>query len=717
MPGRTLVGSTVLGNALKCVSASSQYCTRTTASTQANNITVAFWVYMDSLPGTIATLFQNGDRNPHNGYNLYIDSTGLVKFDMTFVTNINAGPVFSVGTWYHVVAVRDAGTTKFYINGTASGTTTASAWNAIGAGDKMTIGAGYSAGYLDYANARFDDVRYYNRAISAAEALSLYNYGLNINSGDISNTSLVMWWKLDETSGTSAADSSGNSKTGTTSGTPTFVTGKVAVTSIPAVQFDSYLYDGVNQYADIPDNAAYSIPTTGALTVSVWLKQYTNQFTLYEGSGYVNVLGKSDFGSPNHVEWQMRLYNLTNTETDMRGNESSFYVFNSTGGTGVSSDFMRETTDVNRWVHYLATMDGTYVRLYKDGVLQEVANYATFPITPADTIAKIYVAHADNNGYYYGEVGPIKIWNRVLKQGEITRQYTVNESNTSGLVGHWLADGANSRLTDQTATANHGTLRNSPTFVSGTINSSRRLAIRRKPVYTKQQVNLNGTTQYATIADASQTGLDVDDKDFLITGWVKFNALSSVQTVFAKVDTGHANAGSAGAIGYDCIFNTTAPGTITFRTRSAASGNQTASYKFPTDGKEHHIALVFRRGSSGRCQLWLDGVRVVNFSSFLADMGNDGVFRFGASSGSAISQFLKGSLFAWHFYTWTAQTMPADYQNIIDDVFKYKSTTYTNGLVSIWKFDGDLNDSYGANHLTGTASPTYSALTGRTLAS
>lgn len=481
-----------------------------------------------------------------------------------------------------------------------------------------------------------------------------------------------------------------------------------------AVSFDSFLYDGVNQYADIPDNAAYSQVTTGSLTVSVWLKQYTNQFTLSEGSGYVNVLGKSDFGSPNHVEWQMRLYNLTNTETDMRGNETSFYAFNSTGGLGVSSDFMRETTDVNRWVHYLATMDGTYVRLYKDGVLQEVSNYIA-TVTPSDTTAKIYVAHADNNGYFYGEVGPIKIWNRALSQSEVIRQYSTNESNTSGLVGHWLADNVNNRLTDQTGTANHGTLRNSPTFVSGAANMVRKTVRSRRTVYTKQSMNLNGSSQYATIADASQTGLDVDDKDFLVTGWVKLNALNAIQTLFAKVDTSHSNAGSSGATGYDCIFNTGSNGVLSFRTRSNVSGNQTASYKYPTDGRPHHVALVFKRGASGKCQIWIDGMRVVNFSSFTADMGNDGVFRMGASSGSGTSQFLNGSLFAWHFYTWPAGTMPVDYQNIIDDVYNLKQTTYTNGLVSIWKFDGDTTDSYGTNNLTGTATPTFSALTDRTV--
>ncbi len=57
-----------------------------------------------------------------------------------------------------------------------------------------------------------DDARMYNRILTATEAADLYNSG---NTPPISNTGLVGWWKLDEASGTSAADSSGNSNTGT----------------------------------------------------------------------------------------------------------------------------------------------------------------------------------------------------------------------------------------------------------------------------------------------------------------------------------------------------------------------------------------------------------------------------------------------------------------------------------------------------------------------
>src|SRR5258708_2543276 len=138
MIGRTVAGQALLGNALKCIAASSQYCSRTTPSVASNNVTAAFWLYINTLPtgGNNADLFCNGDVNPHNGYEVYLNSSGNVVCDMTFVANCNAGTAFATGAWHHVVMVRDSGTTKFYIDGAASGTTTGSTWNTIGAGDK-----------------------------------------------------------------------------------------------------------------------------------------------------------------------------------------------------------------------------------------------------------------------------------------------------------------------------------------------------------------------------------------------------------------------------------------------------------------------------------------------------------------------------------------------------------------------------------------------------
>lgn len=711
MSARTLVGTTAYGNAVS-LNGSSQYLSRAIVSTVTNNITMSAWIKLTAITGSNQHFFQNG-ASDGNGYILMVKSTtGKIRIDLSFVAGLDSTSAITPGVWTHVACVRNAGTWQLYINGVADGGTIGNGPNSPST--NTTIGASKTSGGVagSFFGGLMDDVRFYERALSAAEIAALYNYGIDINNGDVNSSNLKMWYKLDETSG-NAADSSGGGFTLTNTGTATYTTGQVMTVHTPLLSFDSFLYDGVSQYADIPDNAAYSIPTTGALTVSIWAKPYTNQFTKYEGSGYVNFFGKSDFGSPNHVEWQMRLYNLTNTETDMRNNESSFYVFNSTGGTGVSSDFRKETTDVNRWNHYVGIADGTYVYLYKNGVLQEIAQYSG-TITPADTIAKLYVAHADNNGYFYGEIGPIKIWNRVLGFTEIDEQYRLNKNNTNGLVGHWIADSANNRLSDQTATANHGTLRNNPTFVQNACVLARPVIPQRRTLLNaKEAIFASASSQYFSIAHASQIGLDLGTQDFIITGTVKTNALTATQTILAKSDTGHTDPGSAGSTGYDVIFSTNSGGIIQFRARSGGS-NQSISAPWPNDGKRHSFAVVFKRGGSGRCQLWVDGQLQNSFSSFAADLNNDGLFTIGTRSGSSRANYLNGSLHNLHIYAWPAGTMPDDYLQIIDDVHYRKISGYTNGLVSRWSFNNTPNDAVGSNNLTSTNSPTYSDLPTRT---
>lgn len=64
-------------------------------------------------------------------------------------------------------------------------------------------------------NATFDEVRSYNRALTAAEVALLYG---GKDPADLVGSALVLRWAMDEGSGTSIADRSGNGNTGTISG-------------------------------------------------------------------------------------------------------------------------------------------------------------------------------------------------------------------------------------------------------------------------------------------------------------------------------------------------------------------------------------------------------------------------------------------------------------------------------------------------------------------
>jgi hypothetical protein len=192
----------------------------------AGSWTVSSWVNPSAIPtsGNAGTLISKVGAGSRVNYWLGIDNASwlsgigwlLVFQDSTgtwtggkYVTPINTG------TWYHVVGVYDSTTTTkyLYLNGTLVVTQNVGVNTPTGgSGAPLTIG-GTTYGSGNYLASIIDDVRVYNRALSATNIKTLYT-STGGTSGDI-NTGLTGYWKFDEASGTSAADSSGNTNTGT----------------------------------------------------------------------------------------------------------------------------------------------------------------------------------------------------------------------------------------------------------------------------------------------------------------------------------------------------------------------------------------------------------------------------------------------------------------------------------------------------------------------
>src|ERR1051325_3052571 len=74
-------------------------------------------------------------------------------------------------------------------------------------------------------------------------------------------TNLAAWYKLDEQSGTNAADSSGNALNGTINGTPTF-TANCKVNGC-------ITFGGSNDYVSLPNNATLNI--TSSIPLAAWV--------------------------------------------------------------------------------------------------------------------------------------------------------------------------------------------------------------------------------------------------------------------------------------------------------------------------------------------------------------------------------------------------------------------------------------------------------------
>src|SRR5262249_23670834 len=127
--------------------------------------------------------------------------------------------------WYHLAGVYNstAQTVTLYLNGAQVATQNVSGFTPTtdnGPGSGFYIGGEGSSGSVV---GTVDDVRGYNRALTPAEIACLYNWGIAAP-----NRGLVGWWKFNESSGTTAADSSGNGYDGTIDGThQSFVAGLI----------------------------------------------------------------------------------------------------------------------------------------------------------------------------------------------------------------------------------------------------------------------------------------------------------------------------------------------------------------------------------------------------------------------------------------------------------------------------------------------------------
>ena len=125
-----------------------------------------------------------------------VDSSG--NYQETSSSNLAAS------TWYYVVGVYDSSsaTVKIYINGLeASSTTTGTIPSSIGDdGGRFQIGAEDSTTTAaNFYDGIIDEARIYNRALSSSEISQLYNFA----------PGPLLYWKLDEKSGTTARDFSG----------------------------------------------------------------------------------------------------------------------------------------------------------------------------------------------------------------------------------------------------------------------------------------------------------------------------------------------------------------------------------------------------------------------------------------------------------------------------------------------------------------------------
>jgi Concanavalin A-like lectin/glucanases superfamily/Bacterial Ig domain len=378
-------------------------------------LTVAFWMRTGDITG-VHGLVNKYFPSSLNGYQVFLNNGSVCAWYFKDAANYvwdGSGCTLSVpgyadSQWHHVAFVVDAAGGRLYVDGAQKA---AQPWTGIPGSTSTPQGLSlgqYPGTARPYFSGALDDVRIYAQALGAADVAAL---SVAPPPGPVG------YWKLDESSGTTAADASGGGNTGTLVNGPAWVPGKLG---------QALAFDGVNDSVQIPHaDALNAYP----LTVAFWMK--TGNI-----AGLHGIVNKYFPGSLNGYQVFMSNGNLC----AWYFRDGSDYVWDGSACTlsvpGYADD---------QWHHVAFVVDPAGARLYVDGV-QKASQRWTGVAGRASTLQGLSFGQYPGTAqpYFSGALDDVRTYSRALTAAELTAIF--NAPNRQNVV--WT------NLVNVTATSN-----------------------------------------------------------------------------------------------------------------------------------------------------------------------------------------------------------------------------------------------------------------------
>lgn len=313
---------------------------------------------------------------------------------------------------------------KIYVNGVQSNTIVADQWQFVTVtfdsvdADQFYVGRVGS----NYYDGTLDEIRVYNRTLSPAEITKLYNWA----PGPVAHL------KLDENSGSTVYDVSGNGLSGTFTNSPTWSNGKFG----SAVNFS-----GSSQYISVSDPGANSVLdfTDGdSLTMEAWIYPRalpsTDTATVILTKGY-------NTGSE-VADYFMDIYNNSGTYI-----LETCWIETGTGYTCYDTGSI--TFPLNTWQHVAVAIpfgsaSTSAVKIYYNGVLQTIS-CGTSPdcnLTATESNSALWIGDANSGGSIEalnGKVDDVRMYNYIRSASQVVEDMNGGHPAPGSPVGSAVA--------------------------------------------------------------------------------------------------------------------------------------------------------------------------------------------------------------------------------------------------------------------------------------
>ena len=497
--------------------------------TASEDITISLWINstIASAGNPSATEYiinkpPSGATN--GGYAVYANTSGQICFGID--DDNTSFPEDSVCTssdvydnaWHNIVAVK-SGTSRLdmYLDGKANGTpdtSISSTVNTLANSSTLVIASEDTTDDTDDFNGYVDEMQIFRLAFTADQIKVELNRGFGQSMGALSTDSTgaatnsdldaycppgqgstctvpVGHWKLDENTGTTAFDSSGNGLTGTLQGSGSlWGPGKLG----SAGQFNG---NAANTSVHISDNDLLDMPS--AFTIELWV----NSTDLSSQSSFVS-----------HEAYQSNGYMLG---VNQGGPAYVFFRIATAGGSNVTET--GTTLSTNQWYHIAAVYDGTNMYLYLNGVRSGTQTASSAPITSSTSFCIGGYTNGGSNCNFSdykvtGRIDDVRLYNYARTPAQVAWDY-----NRGAPAGWWKLDetswnGTASEVKDSSGNANHGVRAgNATTTSSGKLNYAG---------------TFDNSGDYVSITNA--TPLEITG-DLTISAWVKRNSSAAQDTI------------------------------------------------------------------------------------------------------------------------------------------------------------------------------------------
>ena len=383
-----------------------------------NTFTEEAWIKTTTTSGGKIIGFGDSQLGTSSNYDrqVYMDNSGHILFGVydNGTQTISANGTYNDGQWHQIVATLSPTGMVLYVDGSRAsvnpGVTVGQPFTGYWRVGGDNVGSWPSQPSSNFFNGVIDEVAVYPTALNATQVRQHYTDSGRVSTVPTAPTDTYgkavyaddpeLYWRLDDASGPTAADSSANGETGVYSGGVSYRAPSTVTPSGTGIALDG-------SSGTVGSSQQYSNPTT--YSEEAWF----NTTTTHGGK----IIGFGNAQSGNSSSYDRHVYLQNNGQL----------VFGTyTGQLNLATS--PASYNDGKWHQVVATQGSDGMNLYVDGVL-----VATNPQTQAQAYSGYWRVGGDSDwggdsAYLNGSVDEISVYLHELSSADVLAQYKASSA-------------------------------------------------------------------------------------------------------------------------------------------------------------------------------------------------------------------------------------------------------------------------------------------------